>query len=1051
MALPISRVAPLLFLSGFCALVFQVAWLRLLRLIFGGSTTASAVTLAIFMAGLGIGSLVLGPRADRWRRPLRGYAGLEAGVALSAALSPGLVLVAQYVYFGLGGTSELDSLTSTTLRLGLSALVLGVPTFLMGGTLPAASRAVAQVADKTRRSVALLYGANTLGAVCGALVATFLALEHLGVRGTLWSASGINLLVAGAAWWFSRGTGTTATPAAVESKPGTDVEVAAPDGNIHETVDPQAAALPTFVLAAAATVGFAFFLMEMVWYRMLAPVLGGSSYTFGLILAVALLGVGLGGWFYGAGSSQRRPTLMTFAGTCTAEALLLMLPYALGDRIAILAMLLRPLGDVSFALLVAGWSALAGIVVLPAAVIAGFQFPLLIALLGRGRQDLGRQVGLAYAWNTAGAVGGAAAGGFGLLALLSAPRLWILVALLLLALAGWAVVLARPTRTTTRRLVWPAVATLATLALATTPGPSAVWRHTPTGAGGMPSAFDGPNEVRRMSQAVRRAIGWQREGRESSVAIHGLDETSLLVNGKADGSAISDAPTQVMSVLIGAALHPEPRKALVIGLGTGSSAGWLAKFPSIERVDVAELEPAMSEVAKICAAVNHDVLSLPTVHLHIGDGRELLRTSRQTYDLIFSEPSNPYRAGIASLFTQDLYRDAADRLAEDGIFLQWLQSYHVDANLVRTVVATLVAELPHVEIWQLASGDLLLAASHSPIDHDLTRIQQRVAEEPLRSALRVTLGVEGAAGFYTGFIASTHLATAIHRQVPKLNTDDHPIVEFGFARGLGRDLGFSVQRLAALATARREHLPPIHNGRLDWRRVLELRTARDTKWGSLSSPLGFDDDVDSRIAARNAYVLGDLIAAGRRWHSQPAIAEVPIDRLIVAEAFADSADPQTPEVAAQLAAAGQPVAADAVLARYQFRTGHLEAARDHLIAVFRGARTHPWIHRPTLERALALAVELTQADLVLGLDFIPVLGDAFAVQLLDEARLRTRLDIAELTAFNAFCEQALEAFEPHVPWEEDFLERRLRCYEALGHTLTARAKKDLADFREQAR
>ncbi len=1044
MTLSISRVAPLLLLSGFCALVFQVAWLRLLRLIFGGSTTASAVTLAIFMAGLGIGSLILGPRADRWRRPLIGYAGLEAGVAISAALSPWLILVAQHIYFGLGGTSELGSPTATALRLALSALVLGVPTFLMGGTLPAASRAIAHTTDTGRRSVALLYAANTLGAVCGALAATFLALEHLGIRGTLWAASGLNLLVAAVAWWLGRASTTDAQEAPLLGR----LEEVAED--LPEEALELRATHPRFVLTAAAAVGFAFFLMEMVWYRMLAPVLGGSSYTFGLILAVALLGVGLGGWLYGASSRRHSPTLLTFAGTCTAEALLLLIPYALGDRIAVVAMLLRPLGEVSFALQVAGWAALAGVVVLPAAVIAGFQFPLLIALLGRGRQHLGRQIGQAYACNTAGAVAGAAAGGLGLLTLFSAPHLWILVALSLLVLAGWAIVLARPSRTATRRLVWPLAATLGTLGLATmAPGPSAVWRHTPTGAGGMPSAFDGPNEVRRMSHAVRRAIGWERDGRESSVAIHGLDEASLLVNGKADGSAISDAPTQVMSVLIGATLHPAPKNALVIGLGTGSSAGWLAQVPGILRVDVAELEPAMIDVAKICTAVNHDVLSQPAVHLHIGDGREMLRTSRQTYDLIFSEPSNPYRAGIASLFTRDLYRDAATRLADEGIFLQWLQSYHVDADLVRTVIATLVAEIPHVEIWQLASGDLLLAASKSPIDHDLARTQRRTLEEPLRSALQFTLGVEGAEGFYTGFIASSSLATAIHRQVATLNTDDHPIVEFGFARGLGRDLGFSVHRLSALATARREHLPPIRNGRLDWRRVLELRTARDAKWGALSSPLGLEDDADSRISARNAYILGDLIAAGRRWHSQPSTAASPIDRLIVAEALAESGDPRALEHATQLTATGQPVAADAVRARFTYRTGQLDTTRDHLMAVFRGARSHPWIHRPTLERALALAVELSRVDAVHGLDLFRVLGDSFSVQLLDEARQRTRLEIAETTAFAALCEQALAPFEPHVPWEADFLERRLRCYQTLHHPLLGRAEKDLAVFRQQ--
>src|SRR4029453_1748056 len=186
--------------------------------------------------------------------------------------------------------------------------------------------------------------------------------------------------------------------------------------------------------AAAAIVGFAFFLVELVWYRMLAPVLGGSSYTFGLILAMALAGIGLGGCLYALGAASRRPTLHALAMTCGLEAFFLLLPYALGDRVAVLAMLLRPLGNLHFGLLVAVWCLVTSVVVLPPSIVAGYQFPLLVGVLGRGRRDVGREVGLAYAANTAGAIAGALAGGFGLLPLLGATGAWKLTAAALLAL-----------------------------------------------------------------------------------------------------------------------------------------------------------------------------------------------------------------------------------------------------------------------------------------------------------------------------------------------------------------------------------------------------------------------------------------------------------------------------------------------------------------------------------------------------------------------------------------------------------------------------------------
>ncbi len=193
---PISRVVLLVLGSGFCALVYQVTWLRMFRLVFGASTAASAAVLAIFMGGLGVGSLLLGRRADSWRRPLAAYGRLEAGIALSAALSPLLLLLVQSVYVGLGGTAQLGAGIGTSLRLLLSTLVLAVPTVLMGGTLPAVARAVERAADAGRRDLALVYGANTLGAVLGALATTFVTLQALGVRQTLWTACLVNLVLA---------------------------------------------------------------------------------------------------------------------------------------------------------------------------------------------------------------------------------------------------------------------------------------------------------------------------------------------------------------------------------------------------------------------------------------------------------------------------------------------------------------------------------------------------------------------------------------------------------------------------------------------------------------------------------------------------------------------------------------------------------------------------------------------------------------------------------------------------------------------------------------
>src|SRR4051812_35924697 len=191
-----ALVAGFLFVSGFCALIYQTVWLREFRLIFGASTAASAAVLGIFMGGLGLGSAWLGRRMERVKNPLRWYGNFELGIAVAAGATPGLLWLVRQIYIATGGSPVLGHGFATIVRLVLASLVLIVPTVLMGGTLPAVARAVTTVSDGGRRTLALLYGTNTMGAVTGALVSTFFLIEALGNRQTLWVACGLNVLTA---------------------------------------------------------------------------------------------------------------------------------------------------------------------------------------------------------------------------------------------------------------------------------------------------------------------------------------------------------------------------------------------------------------------------------------------------------------------------------------------------------------------------------------------------------------------------------------------------------------------------------------------------------------------------------------------------------------------------------------------------------------------------------------------------------------------------------------------------------------------------------------
>jgi spermidine synthase len=871
--------------------------------------------------------------------------------------------------------------------------------------------------------VALLNGVNTLGAVVGAFVATCLLLEVLGTRLSLWLACLLNLAIAVSARAIAR-----SLPASAQEAPRAIEERAAPAG---------------FVFAAAGLVGFAFFLMELVWYRMLGPLLGGSVFTFGLILTVALLGIGLGGYFYSVVGQDRPARLSGFAWTCLLEAATLAAPYALGDRIALLASLVRPLGNLGFWGHVLGWSAVTAIVVLPAALVAGYQFPMLVALLGRGRDEVGRQIGQTYAWNTLGAIAGSLAGGFGLLPLLTAPGTWQAVTALLLALGVVSIALAWRSERRLQRLVIPVSLALLVVSLLGAPGPSAAWRHGGIGVGRAPE-ISSRNSARDFLQRERRALMWEADGVESSVSLSRRMGLAFVVNGKVDGHLTLDAPTQVMSGLLGALLHPAPRTSMIVGLGTGSTAGWLGVVPGMDRVDVVELEPAILEVARVSAPVNHDVLHNPRVHVAIGDAREVLLTTPHRYDLIFSEPSNPYRAGIASLFTAEYYRAVDQRLNPGGIFVQWTQAYEVTSEAVRTVYATLSSVYPYVETWR-THRDLLLLASREPIRHRPEELRRRIASEPYRSALVSAWRVSDLEGFLGYHVARPSFARAVaasHRR--PLNTDDLNVLEFGFARAVGRHGLFELSEALNLAVARREDRPELPAVEVDWDRVLGTRLwlyggAGDSAWAAAS------EATRQRAWAITHHLRGDSAAALQSWRAQASEPRTPLELALVGEGLAEAADERAVSYLEALRAF-QPAEADALLGLLRLRQGRLEEAASRLSAAFERHRTDPWPRVELMLRALTTARKLAAGQPARAAKLFEALSEPFAARSIDEERLLARFEIAAAAGLAAPCAQAAHALGPWVPWRRDFLSQRYACFAAARDAETGVARAELTAF-----
>jgi spermidine synthase len=501
--------------------------------------------------------------------------------------------------------------------------------------------------------------------------------------------------------------------------------------------------------------------------------------------------------------------------------------------------------------------------------------------------------------------------------------------------------------------------------------------------------------------------------------------------------------------LLAALRVPRAKTALVIGLGTGSTAGWLAAVPTIERVDAVELEPLVLDVARACTPVNHGAMDNPKLHITIGDARETLLTGRERYDIVASEPSNPFRAGIASLFTTEYYQAARERMTPDGVFAQWVQGYEIDARTLRTIYLTLGSVFPHIETWQTNRGDLVLLAAMSQPSYRARDLLARMSSEPFRSALANAWRVTDVGGLFAHYIGSEHLGAAIALSPGvDTNTDDRNIVEFGLARSVGRLGSALVVDIRRFATASGFLRPPLEEqGLVSW-------LASDTEWLNFN---GWDEgaaavvpDVDPgerlrRDALRRYYESGDTPGARDAWRRQTSPPRDLNELAMVADVEADAGSDAAAPLVEQLRVF-QPGEADTILALLRLRQGRIDDAAAAVIAAMNRFDVDPWPLVGFKQQALTLATMIAAQKAALARPLYDAVMRPFAIRAIDDVRLYTAARLAAAADFRGLCRAPIAALEPYVPWREDLLRLRAECYRAIGDPHLAAAARDLDDF-----
>lgn len=760
--------------SGAAALIYEVVWTRLLTLQMGHGIAAASTVLAAFMGGLAVGAAVAGRRGGRLspERALMVYAGLELAIAVLALLLPVALEALRPLLVGAYADGE-GGATFALLRLGTSVLLLAVPAAAMGATFPIASRWVVRDAAHAAQEAGGLYAANTLGAAMGAVLAGFVLIPALGLSGSTWVGVALNAAAAAGAYAIARSAVVTT---ADDPSPIATPKKAEPKGS---ALRPQEGR-PWLAALALGASGFASLTLQVVWTRLLVQILGPTTYAFSLVVAIFIIGLAggaaIGSWLV---ARVRHAGVGLAIGLIASAALSLAAASSVDWALLTIAEIVaRP--EYQFNDVLAREGLLVIALLLPMTIAFGTAFPFAVALAG-GRDDtVTEALGRIYAVNTIGAITGALLAGFVLV-----PQIGLHLTIRLVAaiLAAAAVAILWTAGRGRGRTAGFALAAIVLLAGFTLPQ----WDRLLLSGGGYKyaAAMRGPSLA--TSLAAGELLSY-REGASGTVAVRRLAGTvSLSIDGKVDASNAGDMLTQRLLAHVPLLLHPNPKRVAIIGLGSGVTLGSALTHP-VEAATVLEISPGVVDASRFFETENHRALADPRTRLVVGDGRTHLMLGRETYDVIVSEPSNPWMAGIASLFTREFFEGAKARLAPGGMLCQWAHTYDISSDDLRSIVATFLTVFPEGSLWLVGDADVLLIGSGEPIDDRVAGL----AAAWQRPGVAADLASVGAADPYavtSMFVAQGAALKAWANGAP-LQTDDRSRLEFSGPRnifGVSRD------------------------------------------------------------------------------------------------------------------------------------------------------------------------------------------------------------------------------------------------------------------------
>lgn len=761
------------FCTGFTGLVYEVSWHLYLSNLLGSQAQAAAVILAIFLGGLAVGYWVFG-KVSNSASPAKAVSvvgWIEVGIGLWVLLFPSL-------YMLLWTNNEFffqEGLSGDVLDILVCIGLIGFPTVLMGGTLPLLTQGLSKDLEDAPVFHAYVYAINTGGAFAGCLASGFIMIPVLGLSGTMYYTAPVNIIAGIGLLVLSRFLSTTEVSEnseQIEEKP-----------SLHHTISIRTGTVVAFLA------GFYSLCLQVVFMRAMGLAAGASKFTFSMVVAVFILALAVGAWKIAGRKGAVLPLWVNQIIAFTSALAVYVTVDSWGYYNHVIRTLFTNYEPSFYVYYGTVFIILCLLLFIPVGAM-GATMPLLFGSIKNEKERLGANVGRLYGWNTTGCVIGALFGGYYLLYLIDLDTLYLIC----LGCMLFSVVLVFPWRSSApqSRMLRPMgamiIATGTTLLLIVAP-----WNHVRMGIGlfrfHSPDrmSYAGPEKYYQAVLSPRKMLAYE-DGPNTTVAVVAVrrrnqkDEKpdkpwprALYVNGKSDGyTSGSDVQTMVLAAHLPALLKKGPIENVgVIGFGLGYSSGSIARYPEVKRIEQIEISPVVKKYAHLFSFANGSVIEDPRFSWHIDDAYRVLSASPRTYDIIVSEPSNPWVAGVERVFAREFYEIVRKKMTPEGIYAQWFHEYSISLPTVGMVVRTFGEVFPNVRIFKFGPDILLLGSGERMDTDNIEAMEERWAShEAVREELK-PLGVEtieGMLAFELPVSTKTFRASPVHSlEFPKLS------------------------------------------------------------------------------------------------------------------------------------------------------------------------------------------------------------------------------------------------------------------------------------------